>query len=763
MRSSGSRAAVLAWAGVLVAGVHGTVLAEDCNLNGVSDLCDVDCTAVGCDPATCGYSADTDYNGIPDECEGAPTSVTFTTTADFTAGPSQQGGVKSINLDAGAVDQLQRSELPQPLPFLWVAASVNGTVVKVDTATGDILGEYRSGPAFWVDGTPPVSTYDTRYPSRTAVNLDGEVWVGNKKDTGGSGSVVKIGLVIGGTPVNDVCAVDNRVILAPPFEYNTCVDRDGDGYITTSNGLSPLPWPNDENADSAGGVSTAVDECILQYVRAGGELTRYVAVDNDNNVWVGSHDSYNMFELVDGFTGAILEPFGRPSTFAVGCGGYGGIVDCNNVLWSASQYPHGERMFRYDTADDPADPDCCDAGVLADLNGDGVIDDGDDGLQQTEYVIFPVNSDDDNGNGYPDYEDAGPVDYEDDLAEIELATGCYVDDPQAWWMMSWTDPDPDGDPATDTIKIWADPQKSDGNGNPGNPVVNDVHYTWPPQPSVWVEALEAFDEIEISFTINYDEGRAQKTGTVKAKVTCTPGRQSVNAQILYPEIVTGISGVITSRTTVLCNEAEAGNPKHAAGSAAWVGVVLLDLNDPQRKALKWAQMGYSRRMHPDAPPYPPAPNPTQAKYAETRSGSAPTTDPSSFDIKYVNGYDSGAHEFKCILTVATGQWMYYYDNVLFHASPPATHAGWVTTKGNSVMWTAEIWNLQDRLVGVDQNRCVFSDCKHRFYSANLEPAELFQVNITTPDADEWGIELVDTVGNPPKSDKFQVWDKVVPP
>ena len=57
------------------------------------------------------------------------------------------------------------------------------------------------------------------------------MWVGNASSMEGDfkGSAVKIGLVIGGTPIEGLCTLDNRQTLEPPFEYNTCVDRKGKG------------------------------------------------------------------------------------------------------------------------------------------------------------------------------------------------------------------------------------------------------------------------------------------------------------------------------------------------------------------------------------------------------------------------------------------------------------------------------------------------------------------------------------------------------
>ncbi|UCE61794.1 MAG: hypothetical protein JSU63_08605, partial [Phycisphaerales bacterium] len=154
-----------------------------------------------------GGSLDIDpENGIPDECEGLQSPATFDSTLDFTDGYLHDGRAQLINLNTGTGGLLERNDMPKPLPILWVAVTTSGTVMKIDTDTGgqpgengDIIGEYYSSPA-------TLDQYGDRVnflPSRTAVNLDGEVWVGNLEgDTleDPRGSVVKIGLVIGGTP-----------------------------------------------------------------------------------------------------------------------------------------------------------------------------------------------------------------------------------------------------------------------------------------------------------------------------------------------------------------------------------------------------------------------------------------------------------------------------------------------------------------------------------------------------------------------------------
>ncbi|NJK31708.1 MAG: hypothetical protein HC927_04425, partial [Deltaproteobacteria bacterium] len=100
--------------------------------------------------------------------------------------------------------------------IIWIGNSGEGTVSKIDTVTATELARYRTGPG------------DNPDPSRTSVNLFGDVAIGNR-----SGSVVKIAA-----------------------DIDRCVDANQDGVITTSTSASDvLPWGS--------------DECVLWYHEVG--------------------------------------------------------------------------------------------------------------------------------------------------------------------------------------------------------------------------------------------------------------------------------------------------------------------------------------------------------------------------------------------------------------------------------------------------------------------------------------------------------------
>lgn len=223
------------------------------------------------------------------------TERTYTLDAHFDEG-------ETFNVVHDVANQLQLDQRAREFDFLWVAVSSKGTIVKIDTETGQVIGEYFTSPA----GQP-------RDPSRTTVDLNGNVWATNRAGN----SVVHIGLV----------------------ENGQCVDRNGNGLIETSTGFGDLrAWTNTGGVDTNGGVTTAADECIIHYTKVNSFGTRHVSVNKDNDIWV-SGTSGRRFDLLDGITGQIkrAEP-------TVGFGGYGGLIDKAGVIWSSNP------MLRWDTS-----------------------------------------------------------------------------------------------------------------------------------------------------------------------------------------------------------------------------------------------------------------------------------------------------------------------------------------------------------------------------------------------------------------------------
>ncbi|MGB2985562.1 MAG: hypothetical protein WBE26_06735 [Phycisphaerae bacterium] len=128
-------------------------------------------------------------------------SRTYTTTDDFNNTDNFLHNAEGVSDESDGA--LAFRTAPETLPYLWVACTERHTVVRIATSTydpitaregvqpGDVLGEYWSAPE---------DCRSTDYPdgpSRTTVDFDGSVWVGNRHDISIDwvymGHVVKLG------------------------------------------------------------------------------------------------------------------------------------------------------------------------------------------------------------------------------------------------------------------------------------------------------------------------------------------------------------------------------------------------------------------------------------------------------------------------------------------------------------------------------------------------------------------------------------------
>jgi streptogramin lyase len=254
-------------------------------------------------------------------------SFSFTTTADWSTGVATNTNTSPPPATGDGHVRLNDAILT-PFNHIWVALSGRGTVARIDTnaaagtysaaaAGGSIvLGEYRTAP----QGQPA-------NPSRTTVDANGDVWVGNRDQGGGAlgGSVAKISANPTGTTSTGVWNGSN---------------------------FNALGWSNAGGVDTDGGTDTASDSANLLYVRTPGvNNVRAVAVDKNNDVWVGGNNNFSgdprPHQLIDGSTGAYEA--GPGTSFVSGSqGGYGMVVDGNGVVWAAGL--SGNGMVRYDPA-----------------------------------------------------------------------------------------------------------------------------------------------------------------------------------------------------------------------------------------------------------------------------------------------------------------------------------------------------------------------------------------------------------------------------
>jgi streptogramin lyase len=192
--------------------------------------------------------------------------------------------------------------------FAWIASMDTGTLVKLDTRDGSQSGEYDSVILDGVNHPEPPGRACDRFarsgncPSRTAVALDGAVFVANRAFEG-QGTVTKI-------------AGDEA----------DCIDRNGDGDIDTSRDVNGNGVIDRDGVEFLG----QDDECILWTVDVGAinAVPRSVAIDPDGDVWVGLHEEERVLEL-DPADGSVMR------SVRVGVHPYGAAISSDGLMWLA--------------------------------------------------------------------------------------------------------------------------------------------------------------------------------------------------------------------------------------------------------------------------------------------------------------------------------------------------------------------------------------------------------------------------------------------
>ena len=189
-------------------------------------------------------------------------------------------------------------QVPQSLPefhYLWVSTGIRRTVLKIDSVSGQVLGEYLTSP----DGI------GANNAARFAVDLNGNVWVGTTNTTDTTQGIV------------------TRVSAQPPSS-NTSTGR-----FAAASGLpesfDARPWTTD-----ASGQPVPTDSAVGPLVRTDANNVVGVAIAPDGRVWVGGLRN-RVHEAIDPDAGTPV----AGTAANLGGGGYGVAVDGRGVLWSA--------------------------------------------------------------------------------------------------------------------------------------------------------------------------------------------------------------------------------------------------------------------------------------------------------------------------------------------------------------------------------------------------------------------------------------------
>jgi hypothetical protein len=175
---------------------------------------------------------------------------------------------------------VSENQTTQAGEFLWLANADIGTITKIDTNTNTIVGKFRT-----------CSSGTSCSPSRTAVDSEGYVWVGNR--------VAPMGLIK----------------IAP--HISKCIDRNQDGNITTSNDTTILAW--------------GADECVIGYAATPNDI-RPIAVDLNGHIWFGSYEGNWIREIPDpqNFNNLSVN-YLQYTSYPIG--GYGAAVDNQGNIW----------------------------------------------------------------------------------------------------------------------------------------------------------------------------------------------------------------------------------------------------------------------------------------------------------------------------------------------------------------------------------------------------------------------------------------------
>ncbi|MBP7868199.1 MAG: hypothetical protein KA419_19895 [Acidobacteria bacterium] len=267
---------------------------------------------------------------------------------------------------AGSIYVTVRGAVPFATPSVWVANYEDGTVTRLDSSTGAVLGtcgvgKWPAGVAVdasgnaWVTnmgsgtvsklngstgglmGTYPVGSF----PTGIAVDPSGNVWVANQA----GGSITKLNgatgatlgtYAIGGSPNGVAVDPSGDVWVTDNGPYSNIVSRlrGATGAVVGTSTVGDSPFGIAVDASGHVWVSNGVSNTVSKLDRVtGATLATYpvgtspggIAVDAADDVWVTSGS--NTVTRIRGSDGSVV------GTYPAGSGPFGVSVDAAGNLW----------------------------------------------------------------------------------------------------------------------------------------------------------------------------------------------------------------------------------------------------------------------------------------------------------------------------------------------------------------------------------------------------------------------------------------------
>ena len=171
-----------------------------------------------------------------------PICNTYTTCPEFNQGVLS-GSIECLN------DALQLSAQTTTFPVLWLANASEDSVSKWDTVANREVGRYGT---WYFAARPAHGSFSGPAPSRTAVDLDGNVFVANRHFDGRPASVMKI---------LNTGFVDRNL----NGTMQTCADANNNGIIDAGEQL----YHADGNANTVLNTPELADERIAWITQVG--------------------------------------------------------------------------------------------------------------------------------------------------------------------------------------------------------------------------------------------------------------------------------------------------------------------------------------------------------------------------------------------------------------------------------------------------------------------------------------------------------------